>query len=147
MPAAEVFPAGTEAADAFVPALEAFNRCSCSSSAFCSINAFCCSFTDIIDRICSRAAESLGLIAYPTIGDTLLLPLLFFLSAESAEPGPLAVAADGGGIGCTSVMMGCDMPLMVTRRFLAGEGWAAVLRFGETEDGGLVAVKAGAAVS
>lgn len=84
----------------------------------CSIKAFCCSFTVTIVRRCSIVAESAYFGGYPIIGDTLL-----FLSSVSAG----LAAAVAGAAERMSVLIGCEMPLMVTRRFLDGEGCAALL--------------------
>ncbi len=67
----------------------------------CSIKAFCFCLTVSMERTCSRAAGSSRMIVKPmTTGD---MPL----STEGR---------------LTSVLMGCDIPLIVTRRFLEGFG-------------------------
>ena len=88
----------------------------------CSMSAFCCSFSEIIERTCSSAAGSLCLNEYPTMGETLLS-----LSPLSSRGPPAAPLAPVGGGGRTSVLMGWEMPLMVTRLFLVGEGCAALV--------------------
>lgn len=70
----------------------------------CSMRAFCFCFTLIIDRTCSIA---------------------FGLSRPIVNPmttGEMGVVFEGSAGTRTSVLSGCGPPLIVTRRFFAGDG-------------------------
>lgn len=72
----------------------------------CSISSFCFCFTVSIERTCSSAAGSSRMIVKPiTTGEMLLM----LSDAEFL----------------TSVLMGCEMPLIVTRRRFDAEGRAS----------------------
>lgn len=73
-----------------------------------SMSSFCCCLMVSMERICSSAAASSRGMGRPmTTGEMAWLVLG-------------SVEVEGGGL--TSVLMGCEMPLIVTRRFLLGEG-------------------------
>ena len=70
-----------------------------------SMSSFCCCLMLSMERTCSIAAVSSLLIGRPiTTGEIDL------------------VASEAGVL--TSVLIGCEMPLIVTRRFLLGDGFA-----------------------
>ena len=72
----------------------------------CWISSFCCCLIVSIERTCSiAAASSRGMPRPMTTGE-------------------IDLAASAGGV-LTSVLIGWEMPLIVTRRFLLGEGLTA----------------------
>ena len=72
----------------------------------CSMSSFCCCLMESMERTCSIAAASSRGMGRPI------------------TTGEIDLAASAAGV-LTSVLMGCEMPLIVTRRFLLGEGFAA----------------------
>ena len=72
----------------------------------CSMSSFCCCLMESMERTCSIAAASSRGMGRPI------------------TTGEIDLAASAAGV-LTSVLMGCEMPLIVTRRFLLGEGLAA----------------------
>ena len=72
----------------------------------CSMSSFCCCLMESMERTCSIAAASSRGMGRPI------------------TTGEIDLAASAAGA-LTSVLMGCEMPLIVTRRFLLGDGFAA----------------------
>ena len=70
----------------------------------CSMSSFCCCLMESMERTCSIAAASSRGMGRPI------------------TTGEIDLAASAAGV-LTSVLMGCEMPLIVTRRFLLGDGW------------------------
>lgn len=73
----------------------------------CSMSSFCCCLMESMERTCSIAAASSRGMGRPM------------------TTGEIDVLGSVGGGGLTSVLIGCEMPLIVTRRFLLGDGRAA----------------------
>lgn len=73
----------------------------------CSMSSFCCCLIDSIERTCSIAAASSRGMGRPM------------------TTGEIDVLGSVGSEGLTSVLIGCEIPLIVTRRFLFGEGRVA----------------------
>lgn len=71
----------------------------------CSMSSFCCCLMESMERTCSIAAVSSRGMGRPI------------------TTGEIDLAASAAGV-LTSVLIGCEMPLIVTRRFLLGEGFA-----------------------
>ena len=85
----------------------------------CSMSSFCCCLMVSMERTCSIAAASSRGMGRPM------------------TTGEIDLAESAAGV-LTSVLIGCEMPLIVTRRFLLGEGLTA-------EGGGAAAAVARAA--